>query len=341
MLPPSVARRLAAGAVIPAHPLALNLQKQLDERRQRALTRYYVEAGAGGVAVGVHTTQFEIRDVGLLRPVLEVAATTLDESGADDFIRVAGACGPIAQAVKEAEQAASLGYHAVLLSAHDVTDLDHDALIDRARAVGEVLPVIGFYPQAAIGGPYLAPAYWRRFADLDAVVAIKIAPFDRYRTADVVRAVSESDRSDAVALYTGNDDNILADLVTPYRGGNHIVGGLLGQWAVWTQAAVRLADWARTIREGKTDELPDLLTASADLTDANGAIFDAANRFRGCNAGILEVLRTNGLVEHIHCLNPHDVLSPGQREEIARVTASYPQLTDTEFVEEHRDRWLA
>ncbi|WP_335941688.1 dihydrodipicolinate synthase family protein [Streptomyces sp. PTD5-9] len=336
---------LAEGAVIPAHPLALGADHKLDERRQRALTRYYLASGAGGVAVAVHTTQFEIREpaIGLFRPVLELAAETIDAEAGRPFVKVAGACGDTAQAVSEAELAASLGYDAVLLSPA-VPGADEKGLLDRARAVGEVLPVIGFYFQEAVGGRYLSPSFWSSFADLPNTAAIKIAPFDRYRTADVVRAVAAADRAGEVTLYTGNDDDIIGDLLTPYEAKGTrrwFAGGLLGQWAVWTGSAVTLLDQVRRARAGDHDAMVDCLARRPELTDANSAVFDVRGGFRGCIAGVHEVLRRQGLLEGIWCLDPKEVLSPGQAEEITRVAAAYPWLTDDAFVAEHLDDWLS
>ena len=324
--------RLQSGLVIPAHPLALDANRKLDERRQRALTRYYVAAGAGGVAVGVHTTQFAIRDCGLLRPVLELAA-----SEAGGVLKVAGACGPTAQAVREAELAASLGYDAVLLSMAALREASIDELIAHSRAVAAVIPVVGFYLQPAVGGRLLPYSFWRRFAEIENVVAIKMAPFNRYQTLDVIRGVAASGRASEIALYTGNDDNIIGDLITPFEVEGvslRIVGGLLGQWAVWTKRAVEIL---KQIQAGHTE---GMLTLNAQLTDANGAVFDVANAFHGCIAGIHEILRRQGLLEGIWCLDPNEGLSPGQAEELDRVTRAYPQLIDDDFVRENVDRWL-
>nr|WP_055502672.1 dihydrodipicolinate synthase family protein [Nonomuraea pusilla] len=329
---------LREGTVIPAHPLALTSGRTLDERRQRALTRYYLDAGAGGVAVGVHTTQFAIREAGLLQPVLEIAAEVAAKEAGRPFVLVAGACGDTAQAVAEAELAASLGYHAVLLSPQ-VPGAGEEELLERAKAVGEVLPVIGFYLQEAVGGRRLSPSFWRSLSEQESLVAIKMAPFDRYRTVDVARAVGESGRGDAVALYTGNDDNILDDLLTPVAG-RRVVGGLLGQWAVWTRTAVLMLEEVRRAWAGDDDALRSLLARSSDLTDANAAVFDVAGGFRGCVAGIHEVLRGQGLLEGIWCLDPDEGLSPGQAEEIARVRAAYPWLVDDDFVAARLDDWL-
>ncbi|MEU1844696.1 MULTISPECIES: dihydrodipicolinate synthase family protein [Micromonospora] len=337
--------RFKQGCVIPAHPLALDAGRRLDERRQRALTRYYLASGAGGIAVGVHTTQFAIHDpaVGLLAPVLELAAETAAGSGA---ILVAGVCGDTAQAVREAELAASLGYDLVLLSPY--APLDEDALIERARAVGEVLPVIGFYLQPAVGGRHLSREFWARLAALESVVGIKVAPFDRYRTLDVLHGVCAAGRTGDLALYTGNDDHILADLVAPHRitvDGRPVevefVGGLLGQWAVWARTAVGLLEDARGARGGDDIALRRLLTLDGHLTDANAAIFDAANGYHGCIPGIHEVLRRQGLLAGRWCLDPAEELSPGQLAELDRVHAAYPHLRDDAFVAEHLDTWLA
>lgn len=323
---------LLSGTVIPAHPLALTEDRRLDERRQKALTRYYLAAGAGGVAVGVHTTQFAIREAGLFRPVLELAAETIRESGRE-VVAVAGACGPVDQAVAEASLAADLGYDAVLLSPV-VPGADEAALLARARAVGEVLPVIGFYLQTAIGGPVLSRAFWRALADQPTTAAIKVAPFDRYRTLDVIHGVAAADRRDEVALYTGNDDHIIGDLVAAMPGGLRFRGGLLGQWAVWTRAAVTMFEDLRTDPAAVAARAPE-------LTDANAAVFDAANGFAGCIAGVHEVLRRQGLLDGIWCLDPDETLSPGQAGELSRVSAAYPWLVDDEFVAEHRDAWLS
>jgi dihydrodipicolinate synthase/N-acetylneuraminate lyase len=349
-------RAIRSGCVIPAHPLALTPERRLDERHQRALTRYYVAAGAGGIAVGVHTTQFAIREAkhGLLRPVLQLAAETaraasprLGPTGASltaPFALVAGVCGETSQAVSEAELAASLGYDAGLLSLAAMRGAAHDEIIAHCRAVAEVIPLVGFYLQPAVGGIPLDYAFWRAFAEIPNVVAVKIAPFDRYRTIDVVRAIGASGRDD-IALYTGNDDNIVGDLVTPFPFGGggaprRVVGGLLGQWAVWTRRAVELLDQARAASE--SDQVPaDLLRIGAALTDANAAVFDVRHAFAGCIAGIHEVLRRQGLMRGTWCLDPHEGLSPGQSEEIDRVIRCYPQLTDDDFVAAHLDSWLA
>jgi dihydrodipicolinate synthase/N-acetylneuraminate lyase len=345
-------RAIRSGCVIPAHPLALTADRKLDERHQRALTRYYVSSGAGGIAVGVHTTQFAIREAkhGLLRPVLQLAAETARSArprvGAitAPFALVAGVVGHTAQAVSEAEVARSLGYDAGLLSLAAMRGTSRDALLAHCRAVADVIPLVGFYLQPAVGGIALDYAFWCEFAEIPNVVAIKIAPFDRYRTIDVVRAIAAAGRDD-IALYTGNDDNIVADLITPFPFGTdgrvrRIVGGLLGQWAVWTRRAVALLDQARAASEA--DAVPaELLRTAAALTDANAAVFDVRNAFAGCIAGIHEVLRRQGLMRGIWCLDPAEGLSPDQSAEIDRVLVAYPELIDDEFVRAHLESWLA
>jgi dihydrodipicolinate synthase/N-acetylneuraminate lyase len=341
---------LRAGQVIPAHPLALTAACRLDERRQRALTRYYLDAGAGGVAVGVHTTQFAIRrpEHGLYRPVLELAAETARSwplREARPIALVAGVVGDTRQAVAEAELAASLGYDVALLSLGALATASDAELIAHCRAVAEVLPLFGFYLQPAVGGRVLGYEFWRAFAELDRAWAIKIAPFNRYQSLDVIRAAADAESE--VALYTGNDDAIVADLVTPFpvmQGGatatRRIVGGLLGQWAVWTRRAVELHARIQTLDDGSAIDA-GLLREGAALTESNGAIFDAAHAFAGCIPGIHEVLRRQGLLAGTWCLDPDETLSPGQAEEIDRVCRRYPELADDAFVGEHLDRWLA
>ena len=343
-------RTFLDGLVIPAHPLALNADRKLDERRQIALTRYYCDAGAGGLAVAVHTTQFEIRkpEVGLFKPVLELALTALREwrpDAADRPLAIAGVVGPTAQAVREAELARGLGYDAALLSLAALRDAPNAALLDHCRAVAEIIPLIGFYLQPAVGGRVLDRAFWREFFDIERVIAIKVAPFDRYRTLDVVNALAESGRSD-IALYTGNDDAIVIDLLTAFPGraaGDaplRFRGGLLGQWAVGTRRAVKLLQRCHRAAEGGHARTQALLTLGAELTDLNAALFDPAHGFAGCIAGIHEVLRRQGLLEGRWCLNPDEDLSPGQMEEIDRVLARYPHLMDDEFIAGRRDVWL-
>jgi len=329
---------LRSGLVIPAHPLALDASRRLDERRQRALSRYYIAAGVGGLAVGVHTTQFAIRSpqVGLFEPVLALAREEMDRA-ARPLVRIGGICGETRQAVAEAETLRRLGYHAGLLSLGALPQATEDALVAHARAVGEVLPIVGFYLQPAVGGRVLSHGFWRRFVELEPVVAIKVAAFDRYQSLDVVRALAASGRDD-IALYTGNDDNIVADLVTPHRFGGRdwrYVGGLLGHWSVWTRRAVELLERCRT--EGAS---PDVLRLGVEVTDTNAAFFDAANAFRGCIAGLHEVLRRQGLLAGIWCLDERETLGPGQADEIDRVYRAYPHLSDDDFVARHRDDWL-
>lgn len=343
---------LRAGTVIPAHPLALDAKRRLDERRQRALTRYYLAAGAGGIAVGVHTTQFAIHDprVGLLKPVLQLAAEEVqryEQRTGRPIIRIAGVCGLIGQATREAELARELGYSAGLLSLSAMRTEPISALIDHARAVARILPIIGFYLQPAVGGRILPVEFWRELASIENLVAIKIAPFNRYQTSDVLRAVAESGRADQISLYTGNDDHILGDLLTvhrfPCQGRSielRIVGGLLGHWAVWTRRAVEQLEAIHAIMAGGGTVPAEWLTRSVEVTDANGAFFDVANQFAGCIAGLHEILRRQGLLEGRWCLNPTEDLSPGQAEEIDRVHAMYPHLNDDEFVAAHRDEWL-
>lgn len=348
-LPDAVISRLRAGAVIPAHPLALDSGRRLDERRQRALTRYYLAAGAAGVAVGVHTTQFAIHEpkVGLYRPVLELAAgATRESAGHDDggVIRIAGILGPTSQAVREAGLAVDLGYHVGLLGFAGLRTASHAELLSHARAVADVIPIMGFYLQPAVGGIPLPYEFWREMCEIEGLLAIKVAPFDRYCTLEVLRAVCDSGRADEIALYTGNDDNIIGDLLTRYVSGDvpaTFVGGLLGHWAVWTKTA---CDYWRQCRESMAADsgvVPEaLLRLNAEVTDANSALFDTRNRFAGCIAGIHEVLRRQGLLAGNWCLNEAEQLSPGQSAEIDRVCAAYPHLVDDDFVAEHVDAWL-
>jgi dihydrodipicolinate synthase/N-acetylneuraminate lyase len=364
-LPPEdVLSATRRGCVIPAHPLALNAQRKLDERRQRALTRYYLAAGAGGVAVGVHTTQFAIREpsVGLLRPVLELASEEVQRHleanpRGTSIARIAGICGETRQAVAESQLARELGFDIGLLSLSALKGRSLEGMIAHARAVAEVIPIFGFYLQPAVGGRVLPFAFWRRLAEIENLVAIKIAPFNRYQTLDVVRAVAESGRAGQVALYTGNDDNIIPDLLTAYRincGGCpvtlRIVGGLLGHWAVWTRGAVEQLEAihrllaahpesAESLYAGMT--VSDWLRQGIEVTDANAAFFDAANGFAGCIAGLHEILRRQGLFEGRWCIDPSEDLSPGQSQEIDRVCSAYPHLNDDAFVAAHRDAWLA
>lgn len=350
-LPPLwVRENLRAGLVIPAHPLALTEARQLDERRQRALTRYYHAAGAGGVAVGVHTTQFAIRDpqYGLFKPVLQLAAETIaacDKASGRQTVRIAGICGATAQAVAEAQFARGAGYHAGLLSLAALQQANDEALLEHCQTAAREIPLIGFYLQPAVGGRVLSFNFWRRFVEIPNVVAIKIAPFNRYQTLDVVRAVAEARRAGEIALYTGNDDAIVTDLLTEYAVPTtvgevrlRIVGGLLGHWACWTRAAVKLLAECQVTWGGSVPA--ELLTRAAQVTDCNAAFFDAANGYAGCISGIHEVLRRQGLMTNTLCLNPREQLSPGQREEIDRVWRAYPHLNDDEFVKQNLEQWL-
>jgi hypothetical protein len=339
--------------VIPAHPLALNSNRKLDERRQRALTRYYCEAGAGGVAVGVHTTQFSIRDpkIELLEPVLRLAGDTARECEdhlGKRLVKIAGICGQTRQALGEAELARSLGYDAGLLSLGAMRDASESDLIEHCRAAAETIPLFGFYLQPAVGGRVLDYTFWRRFLEIENVVAIKVAPFNRYQSLEVVRALAESGRQTEVSLYTGNDDNIVGDLLSEYRlqsaDGTHSIrfaGGLLGHWAVWTRRAVELLEATRRSHERGGDGALDLLAQAAEITDSNAALFDPAHNFAGCIPGLHEILRRQGLLEGRWCVDPHEDLSPGQLEEIDRVCRSYPHLNDDDFVAEHLTSWLS
>ncbi|HUG53976.1 MAG TPA: dihydrodipicolinate synthase family protein [Vicinamibacteria bacterium] len=339
--------RLREGLVIPAHPLALTAERTLDERRQAALTRYYADAGAGGIAVAVHSTQFAIRTAGLLEPVLELAAGEAAEAErrrGRPLVTIAGVIGPTAQAVAEAEVARRLGYDAVLLSLGALGQASVPELLAHCRQVAEVLPLVGFYLQLAVGGRPLPTEFWRGFLEIEAVVAIKVAPFDRYRTLDVVRALAQSGRAAEVSLYTGNDDAIVADLLSEFPAREEgepvrFAGGLLGQWGVWTRRAVELLDAVQACRRRGGQGALELLALGQQLTDANAALFDAANGFHGCIPGIHEVLRRQGLLAGRWCLDPHEDLSPGQLGEIDRVCAAYPHLSDDGFVRENLDRW--
>jgi dihydrodipicolinate synthase/N-acetylneuraminate lyase len=349
---PAAQQALQRGLVIPACPLALNAARKLDERRQRALVRYYAAAGAGGLAVGVHTTQFAIRNpsVALFGPVLEIAAEEMrcaDSQRGERMVRIAGVCGDTRQAVGEAALIRNLGYDAALLSLAALNSASDNELITHCRAVAGIVPLIGFYLQPAAGGRILSYSFWRQFVEMDNVVAIKIAPFNRYQTIDVVRAVAEAGRDD-IALYTGNDDNIIVDLLTPFRFQTgtgprecRVVGGLLGHWAVWTKRAVEIHAECRRVASSGAAISAEMLTLGVEITDANAAFFDAANGYAGSIAGIHEVLRRQGVLEGIWCLDPNESLSSGQKDEIDRVCAAYPHLADDLFVAEHLHEWLA
>jgi hypothetical protein len=346
-LPADITDQLFRGSVIPAHPLALNSSREFDPVRQRALARYYIDAGSGGLAVGVHATQFEIRDVGLYEPVLECAMETAQDWADRPLVMIAGLAGGTAQAVKEAQTAVAMGYHAGLLSLAAMKGASDDELVAHCAAVAAVSPLVGFYLQPAVGGIHLSAGFWRRFAEIENVVAVKTAPFNRYRTLDVIRGVVEAGAEDRIAIYTGNDDHIVFDLLEPFtslRDGREvrvrIRGGLLGHWSVWTKRAVELLDRIHAaIDSGGIDE--DLLALNSVVTDCNGAVFDVGNDFAGCIPGCHEILRRQGLLEGTWCLNPDEVLSPGQAEELDRVHAGYPHMNDDEFVAENLDRWLA
>lgn len=347
---PEIKDALFKGVVIPALPLALNSSRSLDERRQRALMRYYLNAGAGGVAVGVHTTQFDIRlpGVNLYSKVLEIAKEEFDrfiEQTAKPVIRIAGVIGKTEQAVRETNLALENGYHAVLLSLASFANCRNSEILEHCESIAGIMPVIGFYLQPAVGGIKLDVDFWREFAKIENVIAIKIAPFNRYQTLDVVRGVAESGRAGEIALYTGNDDNILVDLLTEYaiRVGDkvikkRIVGGLLGHWAVWTRKAVQLLEDVK--KEKFEHDVNKALTLANQITDSNAAFFDARNNFAGCIVGLHEVLRRQRLLEGVWTLNENEVLSSGQMEEINRVYAAYPHLNDDEFVAENIERWL-
>lgn len=350
MLDKKIYNQLHEGVVIPAHPLALTENRKVDEKRQKGLTRYYMQAGAGGVAVGVHTTQFEIRKpkFNLYETVLEIAAEEIRKANLDrPFIKIAGICGPSDQALIEAEIAMRYGYHLGLVSLGGLEDYSEDDLIQHVQKIAERIPVFGFYLQPAVGGQILSYRFWKKFAEISNMYAIKVAAFNRYQTLDVVRAVTESSRNDEIALYTGNDDNIIFDLLTPYqfeKDGKKVekgfAGGLLGQWAVWTSKAVEMLEKIKQLKV--KDQIPtEWLARAIQLTDANAVVFDAENNFKGCIPGIHEVLRRQGLLDGRWCLNKDEKLSPGQDEELDRIYRSYAYLTDDQFVEEHLDEFLS
>ncbi|WP_424140468.1 dihydrodipicolinate synthase family protein [Roseomonas chloroacetimidivorans] len=346
-LPPETLRLLRQGVAIPAHPLALDAERRLDRRRQRALTRYYVDAGSGGIAVGVHTTQFEIRDVGLYAPVLEAAMEDARGWTERPMVMVAGLAGRTAQVVQEARTAVSLGYHAGLLSLAAMKGASAEEILEHCRTVAGEIPLVGFYLQPSVGGILLGADFWRAFCAIDNVIAVKVAPFNRYRTLDVVRGLAEARAEDRVTLYTGNDDHIVLDLVTAFtvkRDGEAVTlrfqGGLLGHWSVWTRGAVQLLERLKAaVAAGPLP--PEILALDSAVTDCNAAFFDVANDFHGCIAGCHEILRRQGLLEGTWCLNPAEGLSPGQAEAIDRICRLYPEFSDDDFVAVNRERWLS
>lgn len=346
-LPQNILERLHEGGVIPAHPLALDADGNMDKRHQRALSRYYLDAGSIGLAVGVHTTQFEIRDFGLYEPVLELAAEVMNKHNSrENLVRIAGVSGPVKQAVAEAKVARALGYNMVLVSVGGLSRLTESELIERSVKIAQVLPLFGFYLQPAVGGRVLSYDYWKRLVEIPNLYAVKVAPFERYQTAATIRAIMESDRWQEIALYTGNDDTIVWDLLSTFQikiqgkiRKKKMAGGLLGQWAVGTRRAVELMDEIKQVQG--TDRITAYLLEKAwQVTDTNGALFDVLNNFKGCIAGIHQVLYEQGLLPSIRCLNPNEALSPGQIEEIQRVRKSYPLLHDDEYIAENLATWL-
>jgi len=343
-LPPDTLALLRRGTVIPAHPLALDAQRRLDPRRQRALSRYYLDAGSGGLAVGVHATQFAIRERGMYEPVLRLAAEEARSWCTRPLILIAGLSGPTAQAKAEAAVARANGYHAGMLSLAAMKGASEDELVEHCAAVAAEMPLVGFYLQTAVGGIRLSEAFWRRFCAIENVVAVKMAPFNRYRTLDVMKGLVAARAEDRVTLYTGNDDHIVLDLLCPFairRGGEEVTvrikGGLLGHWSVWTKGAVELLERLHKVSQ----VTPEILALDSKVTDANSAFFDVANDFAGCIPGCHEVLRRQGLLEGIWCLDPNETLSPGQAAEIDRVYAAYPDMNDDAFVRMHLSKWLS
>jgi len=338
------------GMVIPAMPLVLTGERIFDPPAQAVLTRYYMDAGAGGIAVGVHSTQFAIREHGLFEPVLSCVSDAADrwsQQTGNAILKISGACGKTPQAVAETAFARETGYHAVLLSLMAMKDAGISAMIDHCASVADEMPLIGFYLQSAVGGPDLPFSFWKEFMKIPNVLGIKIAPFNRYKTFDVVRALCEAGKENEITLYTGNDDNIVPDLITGYKietGGCakkvHIRGGLLGHWCVWTRKAVTLLDEIHALLDSGKDIPHELLTRGMEITDCNAAFFDAANQFAGCIPGIHEVLRRQGLMKGVWCLDPSETLSPGQNDEISRVYEAYPHLNDDDFVKAGIGKWL-
>jgi dihydrodipicolinate synthase/N-acetylneuraminate lyase len=350
-IPSEIRQKVKKGVVIPAMPLALNPDRSFDEIHQRALTRYYIEAGVGGIAVGVHSTQFQIREpeIGLFKPVLKLASEAIDASGKPEsgILKVAGICGKTDQALEESEFAVAAGFHAGLLSLAAFGDADNQTMLEHCEKIAQVIPIFGFYLQPSVGGRILSYDFWRRFTEIENVIAIKIAPFSRYQTFDVVRAVCDTGREDDITLYTGNDDNIVLDLLTNYRirseSGDKTIrigGGLLGHWAVWTKKAVDLLAQIHDLTETQSPIPPQMLSLAQEITDANAALFDAANNYSGCIPGIHEVLRRQGMFQGVWCLDENEKLSPGQAAQIERIYMSYPHLNDDTFVSKNLARWL-
>ena len=341
---------LKAGTVIPATPLALDEYRSFDEYSQRLLMKYYLNCGVGGIATAVHSTQFEIRDpeVELFEPILKLVSEEIDDfekKTGKVIVKVAGCCGKTTQAVNEAQLAKKYGYDAVLLSPGGLNDLSEDEMIERTKAVAEVMPVIGFYLQTAVGGRHFSYSYWQRLCEIPNVVAIKAASFNRYMSQDVARAAALSSRSDEITLYTGNDDNIVIDLLTTYKfdvDGKHYEkgfdGGLLGHWSVWTKKAVELFNLCKQEKE-KGNISAQMLSLANAVTDTNAVLFDGANGFAGCIPGLHYVLKRQGLMKSLNCINPDEKLSSGQEQEFERIYSMYPQLFDDDFVKENIESW--
>ncbi|MGM9974187.1 MAG: dihydrodipicolinate synthase family protein [Clostridiaceae bacterium] len=341
------AELLHSGTAIPALPLALNEDRTFDELHERMLLNYYIDSGVGGLAVGVHTTQFNIRDpkVNLYERILRIASEEIEAAGLHrPFIKIAGVCGPTEQAIKEASIAVKYNYDIALLSMGGLNDYSEEELLKRTREIAKIIPVFGFYLQTAAGGRVFSYDFWESFMNIEGVVGVKTAPFNRYQTLDVLRAVCSSPRCEEIAVYTGNDDNIVVDLLTTYEFNvqgktvkKDIIGGLLGHFAVWTSKAAELMEEVKKAKASK--DITALLTKNVQVTDCNGAFFDVRNNFAGCIAGINEVLARQGLLKGNWCLDPEELLGPGQAEEIDRVYREYPELNDDDFVKENLPKW--
>lgn len=352
-IPENILKEVRRGTVIPAMPLALDANRKFDEKHQGAIAKYYIDAGVGGIAVGVHSTQFEIRDpkINLFKPVLQHTIDTIDSYASKQgraILKIAGVCGKTPQAIQEAEFAVGAGFHACLLSVAALKEEPIDAIVQHCKTVAGIMPIIGFYLQPAVGGRVLSYGFWRKFAEIENILAIKMAPFNRYQTFDVIRAVCEAGRENDITLYTGNDDNIVIDLLTEYKIATskgvkkvRIKGGLLGHFCVWTKSAVDLLKEVHAITENNLPVPQSLLTKAVEVTDCNAALFDTANAFAGCIPGIHEILRRQGLMKGIWCLNPHEILSMGQAEELDRVCKAYPHLIDDDFIRANLAKWLA